>query len=933
MNAPETSFFQSGGALLPSAASYVERPSDRELLNAVQAGEFCYVLTSRQMGKSSLMVRTTRLLRAQGVQVAAVDLSGIGSNVTLEQWYDGLLSGLGRQLGLEDELEAFWRAQGRFGPTQRFFRALRDVVLARRRGSVVVFLDEVDLVRSLPFGSDEFFGALKECYTGRAQDPELERLTFCLFGVATPAQLAADPERTPFNLGRRIVLRDFTRAEMAGLSRGLMSEARPDLRLAGAVLDRVFHWTHGQPYLTQQLCRVAGGVIQGRPTAEAQDLSVPAGPAEAAALVDALADRLFLSARARWQDVNLLHVRDRMVKAAAGLPGLIPRYRRILAGRTVRDAADDEVISVLHLAGLVRVEDGRLRLRNRIYATVFDRAWADQVAGEPHRLPRRRLAWAGAAATVLGVIALLLLHQASRRSRPEVLAVLPPAMAGTNESLRAQLDGLFELISRSVAEFAPSNRALIVESPRIVGARSKLSADYLLEGVLRAETPGIAELSLRLIGPRGRELGKTNLPLPGGDLSRGEIPAAMRILNWLGGHPAPPGDVARDPQIAAWRLTALGHAALRTPARLDRAVKLLENVVEQSPDFAEAWADLAALRRTLYGDFRQPAQLDAAEHAARMALRLDSNLVSAATSLAYIELQRGRLREAGEIARGLHARRPNDAEALRLLAETERRQGRSARAAELFTAALRERPEDWRVHDALAHFHLQTGEAARAVAAFRRVTQLNPQDPRSHSNLGGALFVQGDWRGAELEFRRAIELGGTYEALSNLGTYHFFERRDYAAAADMYRRAAAWNPEDHVIRGNLADALRLLGDAPAAQAAYAEAVTLAQRDLATNPADRTTRAIVAYYLAALGRREESAAELARLGPREGCDAVTLFTGALAHELAGRRDEALIWLGDALSRGHSPEEVRQHPDLADLRRDPRFAGLPSGSLPP
>ncbi|HMO66109.1 MAG TPA: tetratricopeptide repeat protein, partial [Verrucomicrobiota bacterium] len=496
-----------------------------------------------------------------------------------------------------------------------------------------------------------------------------------------------------------------------------------------------------------------------------------------------------------------------------------------------------------------------------------------------------------------------------------------------------QLDGLFELISRSVEELAPTNRTLIVESPRILGARSKFSADYVLESGLRGEAPGIVELSLRLVGPHGRELGSTNLPLPGGDLSRGELPAAMLVIGWLGGHPRPADETARDPQVAAWRLTALGLASARTPARLDRAVKLLQNVVEQAPDYAEAWADLALLRKSLYGDFRQPAQLDAAEHAARMALRLDGTLVSATTSLAYIELERGRIQEAWEIARRLHARRPNDAEALRLLAETEFRLGRPGRAAELFAAAIRARPEDWRVHDALAHFHLRAGDAANAVAAFRRVVQLNPRDPRSHSNLGGALFVAGDWRGAELEFRRALELGGTYEALSNLGTFLFFERQDYAAAADMFRRAVAWNREDHVVRGNLADALRLLGDAAGAREASAEALALARRDLDINPGDRATRAMAAYYLATLGQPGESAAELTLLGPREACDTATLFTGVLALEIAGRRDEALAWLGDALARGHALEEARQHPDLAELRRDPRFIALSSGTPRP
>ena len=59
-------FFVTGGALQADAGSYVPRGADSELLEALGRGEFCYVLTSRQMGKSSLMIRTAVALRDQG---------------------------------------------------------------------------------------------------------------------------------------------------------------------------------------------------------------------------------------------------------------------------------------------------------------------------------------------------------------------------------------------------------------------------------------------------------------------------------------------------------------------------------------------------------------------------------------------------------------------------------------------------------------------------------------------------------------------------------------------------------------------------------------------------------------------------------------------------------------------------------------------------
>jgi hypothetical protein len=54
----ETPFYITGGTMPPNAPSYVERQADHDLYAALTGGEFCYVLTARQIGKSSLMVRT-----------------------------------------------------------------------------------------------------------------------------------------------------------------------------------------------------------------------------------------------------------------------------------------------------------------------------------------------------------------------------------------------------------------------------------------------------------------------------------------------------------------------------------------------------------------------------------------------------------------------------------------------------------------------------------------------------------------------------------------------------------------------------------------------------------------------------------------------------------------------------------------------------------
>src|SRR5262245_46558637 len=126
---PSEYFYVAGGSLRADTPSYITRSADQELLEGLRQGEFCYVLTSRQMGKSSLMVRTAASLRSEEGRVVILDFTAIGRNLTAEQWYYGLLERVGEQLKLEGELHAYWNQHLLSGPLQRFMGALRQVVM------------------------------------------------------------------------------------------------------------------------------------------------------------------------------------------------------------------------------------------------------------------------------------------------------------------------------------------------------------------------------------------------------------------------------------------------------------------------------------------------------------------------------------------------------------------------------------------------------------------------------------------------------------------------------------------------------------------------------------------------------------------------------------------------------------------------------------
>ena len=376
---PSPRFYVVGGALRVADESYVSREADRQLLEHVRAGEFCYVLTPRQMGKSSLMARTAAVLRREGVRSAVVDLTLVGTAEVVDapdRWYYGVAHRIAAELGLELDLGAWWRAREGLPAVQRLTEFFSSVVLSAVPGRVVVFVDEIDSTLRLPF-TDDFFAALRACYNARGADPRLERLSFVLLGVASPSSLIKDVERTPFNIGHRIELTDFTPAEAGLLARGFPGD--PARR--GRLLERILYWTGGHPYLTQSLCHlVAGDPHPGRPEE----------------VVDALVRRHYLSTDALREEHNLRHVRDRLLRPQVDTRRLLRLYRRVRRGGRVADDPLSVHQTELKLAGLLKVGPaGQLVVRNRIYREAFSARWIREAT------PRRPGVRALAAAVLL----------------------------------------------------------------------------------------------------------------------------------------------------------------------------------------------------------------------------------------------------------------------------------------------------------------------------------------------------------------------------------------------------------------------------------------------------------------------------------------------------------------------------------------------------
>ncbi|MEL7494727.1 MAG: AAA-like domain-containing protein, partial [Cyanobacteria bacterium J06554_11] len=347
-----------GGTVQAGNGIYIPRKADRQLLQLCQERTFSYVLSPRQLGKSSLMVQTAESLRQEGVRTAIIDLQPIGVQLSAEEWYLGLLTELEDQFELDVDLLDWWEAHEHLGLSQRMTRFFSDVILTEIEEPIVVFVDEIDTTLSLDF-TDDFFIAIRYFYTARAQNPAFNRLSFVLIGVATPADLIRNPQRTPFNVGERVDVTDFTLEEALPLAAGFgISDYK-----AERLLERILDWTGGHPYLTQRLCQAVTESKQADAELSEDDID----RVVATTFFGSMSDR----------DNNLQFVRDMLTQRAPDLYSTLTIYKDIWREKTsITDEEQSLIKSHLKLSGVVKRDaDKTLYVRNAIYRHVFNEAW------------------------------------------------------------------------------------------------------------------------------------------------------------------------------------------------------------------------------------------------------------------------------------------------------------------------------------------------------------------------------------------------------------------------------------------------------------------------------------------------------------------------------------------------------------------------------
>lgn len=238
-----------GGAVPLSSKFYITRPTDADFQSAIaRRDSIVLVKGARQVGKTSLLARGLQYARETGAKVVLTDFQSLNAESleSIEKLFLTLAGLMADQLELEVFPDEVWHAK--LSPSINFERYLRREVLTKLAAPVVWGIDEVDQLFTCPFGS-EVFGLFRSWHNKRALDPQgpWHRLTLAI-AYATEAHLfITNLNQSPFNVGTRLQLEDFTLEQVGELNRRYDTPLRDAAELA-----RFYQLVGGHPYLVRR---------------------------------------------------------------------------------------------------------------------------------------------------------------------------------------------------------------------------------------------------------------------------------------------------------------------------------------------------------------------------------------------------------------------------------------------------------------------------------------------------------------------------------------------------------------------------------------------------------------------------------------------------------------------------------------------------------
>ena len=237
-----------GGAMPLDSKFYIERRVDADFQSAIQRRDGIVLLKGpRQVGKTSLLARGLQTAREAGVRVLLTDFQKLVKPQlqNSDTFFLALAQMLARQLRLKISPKESWSSD--FPASGNFENYFLDEILANIEEPVLWAIDEADKLFDYPFSS-EIFAMLRTWYNDRALNPDnpCTRLTLAIAYATESYLFIKEQNQSPFNVGTKLVLEDFTPKQVADLNQRYGTPFKNNKEI------KQFHQlVGGQPYLVR----------------------------------------------------------------------------------------------------------------------------------------------------------------------------------------------------------------------------------------------------------------------------------------------------------------------------------------------------------------------------------------------------------------------------------------------------------------------------------------------------------------------------------------------------------------------------------------------------------------------------------------------------------------------------------------------------------
>ncbi len=238
-----------GGAEPLNSHYYIKRYVDTITKNAIIEMDSLLVIKGpRQSGKSSLLARAMQTARECGAEtlVTNFEILDKSSFNSMESLCRSLMEMMAAQLNIQTPDILRWNPL--HSPIFNLEQFVIKVTIPSLKTPLVWGMDGVDRLFKYPFNG-EIFSMLRAWHEKRSLEPQKpwRRLSIAL-ALATEAHLyIRDLNKSPFNVGTRITLEDFTYADISKLN-----ELHDSILDDDRKMEKFYKWTGGHPYLVRR---------------------------------------------------------------------------------------------------------------------------------------------------------------------------------------------------------------------------------------------------------------------------------------------------------------------------------------------------------------------------------------------------------------------------------------------------------------------------------------------------------------------------------------------------------------------------------------------------------------------------------------------------------------------------------------------------------